>query len=397
MQKFHPRACLVSPNPRRCEECDEECGPAYSDGSRDCPRLPLTCRVSSVSVLASSRPGPSTCTTRSRAVLVSASPVPVPDVATLSPPCRRVACVDHVGRAPVLGPNTVSQPPAAGVDRTWSWCRPKKEDWLKKKDRYQRRPGCGRKKTRHCWVSSSSGPQRCRSARVGELLLRAQPWHLVPHHTVTTATVSSPLLLALRSPDGRGWVMLGSPNIAARVSRPTLRLTPLLAGCGRRLVEEEGSSSKKTWLRKTVGCGGRRAPAPGPAATFWWRLSPGHPSPEVVTMSSPPAAMGVRAQHSHYRARDSKPIGEFGTFLTVQYFYPLSIAGLAWDEPEPSLESRHHHDAPCRHLSLSWAARGGQQTDCKSAFFRVVFLRVLRFPPIIGFFKILIFNLKWQR
>jgi len=116
--------------------------------------------------------------------------------------------------------------PRSSLARTWSWCRPKKEDWLKKKDRYQRRPGCGRKKTRHCWVSSSSGPQRCRSARVGELLLRAQPWHLVPHHTVTTATVSSPLLLALRSPDGRGWVMLGSPNIAARVSRPTLHLPP---------------------------------------------------------------------------------------------------------------------------------------------------------------------------
>ena len=44
--------------------------------------------------------------------------------------------------------------------------------------------------------------------------------------------------------------MLGSPNIAARVSRPTLHLTLPLAGCGRRLVEEEGSSSKKTWLRK---------------------------------------------------------------------------------------------------------------------------------------------------
>jgi len=157
--------------------------PPTSDGSRDCPRLPLTCRVSSVWVLASSSPGPSTCTTQSRAV--ASVCIPGPSTRCGHPPPHRpdrhrVACVDHVGRAPVLGPNTVSQPPAAGVDRTWSWCRPKKEDWLKKKDRYQRRPGCGRKKTRHCWVSSSSGPQQCRSARVGELLLRAQPWHLVP-------------------------------------------------------------------------------------------------------------------------------------------------------------------------------------------------------------------------
>jgi len=47
------------------------------------------------------------------------------------------------------------------VARIWSWCRPKKEDWLKKKDRNQRRPGCGRKKLWQCWVSSSSGPQHC--------------------------------------------------------------------------------------------------------------------------------------------------------------------------------------------------------------------------------------------
>jgi len=32
------------------------------------------------------------------------------------------------------------------VARIWSWSRPKKEDWLKKKDRNQRRPGCRRKK-----------------------------------------------------------------------------------------------------------------------------------------------------------------------------------------------------------------------------------------------------------
>jgi len=164
-----------------------------------------------------------------------------------------------------------------------------------------------------------------------------------PHHTVTTATVSSPLLLALRSPDGRGWVMLGSPNIAARVSRPTLHLTLPLAGCGRRLVEEEGSSSKKTWLRKTVGCGGRRAPAPGPAATFWWRLSPGHPSPEVVTMSSPPAAMGVRAQHSHCRARDSKLIGlawELEMSQSRVGVPPSSWRTLPSSEPELSSQRR---------------------------------------------------------
>jgi len=33
--------------------------------------------------------------------------------------------------------------------RAWSWCRPKKEDWQKKKDRNQRRPGC--------WSSQEDG------------------------------------------------------------------------------------------------------------------------------------------------------------------------------------------------------------------------------------------------
>jgi len=42
--------------------------------------------------------------------------------------------------------------------RTWSWCRPKKEDWLKKKDRNQRRPGCGRKKVEATGWAPALGP-----------------------------------------------------------------------------------------------------------------------------------------------------------------------------------------------------------------------------------------------
>jgi len=43
--------------------------------------------------------------------------------------------------------------------RTWSWCRPKKEDWLKKKDRNHWRPGCRRAPVPLAApVSSCSGP-----------------------------------------------------------------------------------------------------------------------------------------------------------------------------------------------------------------------------------------------
>merc|ERR1719270_1785171 len=50
--------------------------------------------------------------------------------------------------------------------------RPKKEDWLKKKDRKQRRPGCRRKKTR----------------KEGELLSRAPLFHLRLSSVLGTAT-----------------------------------------------------------------------------------------------------------------------------------------------------------------------------------------------------------------
>lgn len=46
----------------------------------------------------------------------------------------------------------------SSLARTWSWCRPKKEDWLKKKDRYQRRPGCGRKKSEPTGWAPVLGP-----------------------------------------------------------------------------------------------------------------------------------------------------------------------------------------------------------------------------------------------
>jgi len=52
----------------------------------------------------------------------------------------------------------VSSCHCSSLARTWSWCRPKKEDWLKKKDRYQRRPGSGRKKSESTGWAPVPGP-----------------------------------------------------------------------------------------------------------------------------------------------------------------------------------------------------------------------------------------------
>lgn len=59
----------------------------------------------------------------------------------------------------------VSSCHCSSLARTWSWCRPKKEDWLKKKDRYQRRPGSRRKKSESTGWAPVLGPSgaACRS------------------------------------------------------------------------------------------------------------------------------------------------------------------------------------------------------------------------------------------
>jgi len=59
----------------------------------------------------------------------------------------------------------VSSCHCSSLARTWSWCRPKKEDWLKKKDRYQRRPGSRRKKSGSTGWAPVLGPSgtSCRS------------------------------------------------------------------------------------------------------------------------------------------------------------------------------------------------------------------------------------------
>lgn len=50
------------------------------------------------------------------------------------------------------------QEPAVCFTFPWSRCRLKKEDWLKKKDRKQRRPGCRREKTRKSRRAPVQGP-----------------------------------------------------------------------------------------------------------------------------------------------------------------------------------------------------------------------------------------------
>ena len=99
--------------------------------------------------------------------------------------------------------------PRSSLARTWSWCRPKKEDWLKKKDRNQRRPGCGRKKT---------------VAPLGELLLWAPVAQLFRVGELLSWARLLTHVLSQSSPaweDGRGLMSDGSSgSLTTRASRP---------------------------------------------------------------------------------------------------------------------------------------------------------------------------------
>jgi len=91
--------------------------------------------------------------------------------------------------------------PRSSLARTWSWCRPKKEDWLKKKDRYQRRPGCGRKKSESTGWAPVLGP----SGALG------QSWWAPVLGPALTCSLSLTVILSF-SQDGRGWVSDGSSD-----------------------------------------------------------------------------------------------------------------------------------------------------------------------------------------
>jgi len=93
--------------------------------------------------------------------------------------------------------------------RTWSWCRPKKEDWLKKKDRNQRRPGCGRKKVEATGWAPALGPS-------GSLCQSRWAPVLGPALTVHCHSLSS--WDSLRT--GVAGCLLGPPTLTSRVSRP---------------------------------------------------------------------------------------------------------------------------------------------------------------------------------
>jgi len=95
----------------------------------------------------------------------------------------------------------VSSCHCSSLARTWSWCRPKKEDWLKKKDRYQRRPGSGRKKSESTGWAPVPGPSGafCQSR-----------WAPVLGPALT-CSLSLTVILSF-SQDGRGWVSDGSSD-----------------------------------------------------------------------------------------------------------------------------------------------------------------------------------------
>jgi len=95
------------------------------------------------------------------------------------------------------------------VARIWSWCRPKKEDWLKKKDRNQRRPGCGRKKVEATGWAPALGPS-------GSLCQSRWAPVLGPALTVHCHSLSS--WDSLRT--GVAGCLLGPPTLTSRVSRP---------------------------------------------------------------------------------------------------------------------------------------------------------------------------------
>jgi len=99
----------------------------------------------------------------------------------------------------------VSSCHCSSLARTWSWCRPKKEDWLKKKDRYQRRPGCGRKKSESTGRAPVLGP----SGALG------QSWWAPVLGPALTCSLSLTVILSFIlsfSQDGRGWVSDGSSD-----------------------------------------------------------------------------------------------------------------------------------------------------------------------------------------
>jgi len=84
--------------------------------------------------------------------------------------------------------------------RTWSWCRPKKEDWLKKKDRNQRRPGCRRKKVEATGWAPALGPSGSLSESASSC-----------PGPGSGCSLSLTVILSF-SQDGRGWVFVGSSD-----------------------------------------------------------------------------------------------------------------------------------------------------------------------------------------
>jgi len=124
----------------------------------------------------------------------------------------RLATSHHT---PLLSGHTPLSPlsPHFSIGRAWSWCRPKKEDWQKKKDRNQRRPGCPRSQAEAVgWWAPVQGPTHC-------------------SHTVTHCHGVSLSLHHNLSITRRAWLLEPAVSHCLLVVMPTEE---------RRLAEEEG-------------------------------------------------------------------------------------------------------------------------------------------------------------
>jgi len=173
--------------------------------------------------------------------------------------------------------------PTFSQRRIWSWCRPKKEDWLKKKERNQRRPGCRRNCCNVRWAPAL-GPNiavGCWWAPV-----------LGPTPLVVKCVISC-----------RAWFGYAgvSPGIFQQ-SQPSLSWI-------QDWLKKKDRNQRRPGRRRNLGS--RWAPALGPAASSWWRLS--SPWTTFTRSRSTSRSMGVQGQFLRYRATLNK-LNRFSEF-----------------------------------------------------------------------------------
>lgn len=155
---------------------------------------------------------------------------------------------------------------------------------MKKKDRYQRRPGSGRTNEKAAEpVSSRTGPGPPPAHYTSTAALRKFP----PTSQIQTNPTVVTWQIRNLTVSGRAWLVApplqlpagaGRPEPAARgrapVEGPSLHSpTQWSPTEERRLVAEEGLYSKKTWPQKNEDGQGGRAPSQGPTPSSTSDLS----------------------------------------------------------------------------------------------------------------------------